>query len=235
MGNESWRETFGPILGAPRPKIGKIWKLDPFGRILVKKNESKFLAVERPKWVKNPGGKLSRPILGAPRPKIGKIWKLDTFGRTLVKKTESKLFAVGRPKWVKNPGGKLSRSLVSSSGAKYSLRGVGRELGNWPIWSLFGQKDRIEISGCRAAKLGNKSWRGRVLPDVRIYTYKYRFLTPYRINVWNFKKYGFFPDLVFVWIFNFFIFFLGNFLWLLRTSQFYSEWKVCGAIVSLQW
>ncbi len=73
-----------------------------------------------------------------------------------------------------------------------------------------------------------------VLPDVRIYPYKYGFLTQCWINVRNFKKYGFFP--VFVWIFHFFInfhyFFFGNFLWFLRTSQFYSEWKVCGAIMS---
>ncbi len=26
-------QDFLPILGAPQPKIGKIWKLDPFGRL----------------------------------------------------------------------------------------------------------------------------------------------------------------------------------------------------------
>ncbi len=38
-------QDFLPILGAPRPKIDKIWKLDPFGRTWVQKTESKFLGV----------------------------------------------------------------------------------------------------------------------------------------------------------------------------------------------
>ncbi len=42
-------QDFLSILGAPRQKIGKIWKLDPFDRNLVKKAKSKFSAVGRPK------------------------------------------------------------------------------------------------------------------------------------------------------------------------------------------
>ncbi len=75
-----------------------------------------------------------------------------------------------------------------------------------------------------------------VLPEIWICPYKYGFLTPYGINVRNFKKYGFFPFSYGFFIFSsIFTIFLSNFLWFLRTSQFYSEWKICGAIVSFQW
>ncbi len=111
-GPESFPSGF---LGAPRPKIGKIWKLDPFGRTLVTKTESKFLAVRRLKWVKNPEGNCRdhwREVPVQNTVSRGKIWKFDPFGSTLVKKIESKFSSLGRPKCVIHHAGKLSGPLA---------------------------------------------------------------------------------------------------------------------------
>ncbi len=94
-------ESFLPGFFTPRPKIDKIWKLDPFGRTLVKKTALKFLAIMRPKWVKTPKGKLSRPLAASSRAKyslqkknleIRPIWshlgqkdRIEIFGRGVAK------------------------------------------------------------------------------------------------------------------------------------------------------
>ncbi len=92
---------------------------------LVASTESEFLAVRRPKRVKNHGEKLYAPLVQNSEGKYSlqvKIFEFYPSDRTLVESTESKFSAVRPLKRVKNTGEKLYPLLVQTSEGKYSLQ-----------------------------------------------------------------------------------------------------------------